>query len=220
VTDSSALAVLYRGRFQGADADRSRVWQVLTRSVFQPYVPTTGKVLDLGSGYGEFINLIEARNRYALDLNPDAKARVRPEVEFFQQSSTDRWPLDDGALDTVFSSNFLEHLPHKDAVVETLQQAFRTLKSGGKLVLLGPNIRFLANEYWDFFDHLVPLSDRSLVECLSAQGFIVERCVPRFLPYTMSGKKPPPSFMIQLYLAMPFAWPIFGRQFLIVCRKP
>jgi SAM-dependent methyltransferase len=218
--EASALAVLYRGRFHGADADRSRVWQVLTGRVFQPLVPKEGSVLDVGSGYAEFINQIEARRRYAIDLNPDAKARVHPEVQFFAQSCADRWPLEDGALDVVFTSNFLEHLPNKDAVVATVKEARRCLKAGGRIICLGPNIRFLAGEYWDFFDHLVPLSDRSMVECLAAQGFEVERVVPRFLPYTMSGKKPPPSAFIKLYLAMPWVWPLFGRQFLVVAKKP
>lgn len=217
--EPQALAALYRERFQGADADRSRVWQVLTRTVFQPLMPSEGAVLDVGSGYGEFINQIEARRRYAIDLNPDARARVAPEVQFFAQSCAERWPLEDGALDVVFTSNFLEHLPSKEAVVATVKEAWRTLKPGGRIICLGPNIRFLAGEYWDFFDHLVPLSDRSMAECLTAQGFSVERVVPRFLPYTMSGKKPPPSAFIRLYLALPFVWPVFGRQFLVVARK-
>lgn len=217
--EPEALSVLYRERFQGAAADRARVWRVLTERVFQPLVPRDGAVLDVGSGYGEFINQIAAGRRYAIDLNPDARARAAPEVQFFAQSCAERWPLDDAALDLVFTSNFLEHLPSKDAVVATVREAQRCLKTGGRIVCLGPNIRFLAGEYWDFFDHLVPLSDRSMAECLTAQGFSVERVVPRFLPYTMSGKKPPPSALIHLYLAMPLVWPLFGRQFLIVARK-
>lgn len=196
------------------------MWQVLIEGFFQALVPRDGALLDLGSGYGEFINQISARRRLAMDLNPDARARVDAGVEFLQQSSTDRWPIDDGALDVVFTSNFLEHLPGKEAVAATVEQAFRCLRPGGRLICLGPNIRFLANEYWDFFDHLVPLSDRSLVECLQAQGYSIERVVPRFLPYTMSGRPPPPSAFIRLYLAMPQTWPVFGKQFLIVARKP
>ena len=219
MADSNALAVLYRGRFRGASADRSRVWQVLNESVFQTYVPKDGAVLDLGAGYGEFINNISAAKRYAIDLNPDARGQLSPGVEFFEQSSSTKWPLADGSLDVVFTSNFLEHLQSKEAVDDAVGEALRCLKPGGRLICLGPNIRFLASEYWDFFDHQVPLSDRALAECLEARSFVLERVVPRFLPYTMARKPPPPSFLIRLYLAMPFAWPLFGKQFLIVGRK-
>jgi SAM-dependent methyltransferase len=220
VDDSGSLAVLYRGRFQGADAHRTRVWQALNEGFFQALVPKEGSVLDLGSGYGEFINQIVARQRYAIDLNPDARARVGTEIQFIQQSSSERWPLEDATLDVVFTSNFLEHLPTKESVIETLSQARRCLKPGGRLICMGPNIRFLASEYWDFFDHIQPLSDRAMEECIVALGFELERVVPRFLPYTMSRSKPPPSFFIRLYLAMPFVWSLFGKQFLLVARKP
>ena len=41
---------------------------------------------------------------------------------------------------------------------------------GGTLLILQPNIRFLADEYWDFVDHQLPLSDRSVVEALELLG--------------------------------------------------
>ncbi len=41
--------------------------------------------------------------------------------------------------------------------------------------------------YWDYFDHLIPLTDRSLAEALEMNGFRVEEQIPRFLPWTMTG---------------------------------
>ena len=38
----------------------------------------------------------------------------------------------------------------------------------------------------------------------------------RFLPYTMSGNREMPIAFVKAYLNMPFAWPIFGKQFLVV----
>ena len=216
----SELATLYRARFEGADADRARVWRVLVDQAFQRYVPVEGSVLDVGCGWGEFINAIGAKKRYAVDLNPDAGARLGPGIEFFRQSCADPWPLPDGSLDAVFTSNFLEHLPTKDLVVATVEQAVRCLRPGGRMICMGPNVRLVPGAYWDFFDHHVPLSERSLGECLQSRGLTIERSVACFLPYTMSGKKPPPSFLIRAYLALPLAWPLFGRQFLVVAVKP
>lgn len=214
------LAKIYRARFEGAEADRARVWEALTQGHFQRYVSPDAAVLDVGCGWGHFINTVKARRRCAIDLNPDVRARLAPEVEFFQQSCAERWPVEDGSLDTVFTSNFLEHLPTRLAISLTVQQALRCLKPGGRLVCIGPNIRYVPGRYWDFFDHNIPLTERSLSECLVNEGFTVERATARFLPYTMSGSTPPPSFMIRAYLAMPFAWPLFGKQFLVVARKP
>ena len=86
---------------------------------------------------------------------------------------------------------------------------------------MGPNIKYLPGAYWDFFDHYVELSELSLSEALSNCGFEIEKCVRRrFLPYTMSNGKQYPIWTLQLYLAMPWIWPIFGKQFLVVGRKP
>ena len=120
----------------------------------------------------------------------------------------------------VFTSNFFEHLPDKDALRRTLQEALRCLKPGGRIICLGPNIRFLHGTYWDFWDHFLPLTDRSLVEGLRLCGFAVERVEPRFLPYSMSLGWTPPIAFLRLYLRCPAAWRWFGKQFLVVARKP
>ncbi len=101
----------------------------------------------------------------------------------------------------------------------TLEEAFRCLKPDGKLLAMGPNIRFLASEYWDFWDHLLALSDRSLAEGLENSGFIILENHDRFLPYTMVNRREQPLFMLSLYLKLRPAWKFFGRQFLIIAAK-
>ncbi len=214
------LAREYRLRFTTLAPYRNRVWEVLIRDFFQRYVPDDAAVLDLGAGWGEFIRNIQAGSKYAMDLNPDTQERVGPAVRFFLQDCSQEWALPSDSLDVVFTSNFFEHLPTKDALRRTLAQALRFLKPGGRLICLGPNIRFLHGSYWDFWDHYLPLTDRSLVEGLSLAGFAVERCVPRFLPYTMSQRYNPPVSCVALYLRLPLLWRVFGKQFLVIGRKP
>jgi SAM-dependent methyltransferase len=214
------LQGLYARRFDGRTNYRDEVWRTLIRSYFVRWVPSDAAVMDVGCGYGEFINNVAARTKYAMDLNPDAAAVVSAEVNLVQQDCSSPWGLADQELDVVFSSNFLEHLPSKHHVHRTLEEAFRCLRPGGRLILLGPNLRFVGGEYWDFFDHHVPLTDRSVVEAVVDCGFQIEEVRPRFLPYTMSSGRHYPSWVLRTYLRLPLAWRFVGKQFLVVASRP
>ena len=209
----------YRQRFAETQAYRTAIWQVLVRDFFQQWIPPTSRVLDLGCGWGEFINYVTADQRFGMDLNPDSPAHLDPAVKLIAQNCAERWPIDDGSLDVVFSSNLFEHFLTKDLLRSTLLEAARCLRPGGRLICMGPNIRFVGGEYWDFWDHYLPLTDRSLSEVLQIVGFHIERCWPRFLPYTMSRGSTPPLPLVRLYLKWPWCWPLFGKQFLIIAER-
>ena len=216
---NQALDIIYENRFYGSEEDRNRVWQVLTKYYFQRWIRISDVVLDVGAGYCEFINNIQARTKYALDLNPVMPLKAAPEVTVLNQNATEiNIPAD--SVDVAFTSNFFEHLPDKAALQACLLEVHRVLKPGGLLLAMGPNIRFCYDVYWDFFDHFIPLSDRSLGEALKMTGFRLETITPRFLPYTMKDKKPPLPILIRAYLNLHFCWRFMGKQFLIMARKP
>ena len=219
-SSSQDLAKIYRARFEGHDEYRRRVWAQLIRHLFRPLIPARGKVLDLGAGQGEFINQVPAETRWAMDLNPDSVAHWEKGVIPLQQDCSQPWPLPENSLDLVFTSNFFEHLPDKECLKQTLQQALQALRPGGHLVALGPNIRLLPGTYWDFWDHFLPLTDRSLAEVGRLVGFTVERATAATLPYSMSMGLQPPVWAIRIYLALPLLWRFFGKQFLVVLKKP
>jgi SAM-dependent methyltransferase len=214
------LQRIYELRFRATSDYRAAVWRVLISQRFQRYLRPTDAVLDLGCGYGEFINQIRCGSKFAMDLNPDAPNRVAADVKCLLQDCAAVWPLPDNSLDVVFTSNFFEHLPDKAALGRALDQTFRCLKPTGRLIAMGPNIKYLPGTYWDFWDHYLPLTELSLREALENRGFAVEECVPRFLPYTIIGGPHYPLFFVRVYLLLPLAWRIFGRQFLVVARKP
>lgn len=217
--DGPELQRIYATRFTGKTDYRTSVWRVLV-SYFSQWFPRMGTVLDLGAGYCEFINNVTAGEKYAMDLNPDVHKRAAQGVTVLQQDCSDSWPLPEGHLDAVFTSNFLEHLVDKAAVGAVLSNAYRCLKPGGRFIAMGPNIKYLPGAYWDFFDHYVELTELSLAEALSNCGFEIEKTVARFLPYTMSQGPQYPVWVLRLYLAVPAAWPIFGKQFLVIGQKP
>lgn len=214
------LSKIYHRRFVRTAAYRNKVWQVLTREFFRRWVAADAVVLDLGCGYGEFINNIAAGRKLAMDLNPDAPAHLAREVEFLHQDCSAPWPLPDNSLDVVFTSNFFEHLPDKDCLNRTLRQALRCLKPGGQLIAIGPNIKFLHGEYWDFYDHHVYLTETSLGEAMEVEGYQIDVLKPKFLPFTMVEAPEYPMFFVRLYIAMPWLWRLRGKQFLVIARKP
>jgi len=217
---SIALQDTYQKRFQDNETYRDSVWRILCNGVFSKYIRKEATLLDLGAGWGEFSRNIAAGKKYAMDLNPDCGARVKGFSEFLQQDCSAPWPLKDGALDVVFTSNFLEHLPNKGLIDATLDQALRCLKKGGLMICVGPNIKYLPGLYWDYWDHYTPISDKSMAEALTRCGFAVDEIIPKFLPHTMSGGRNPPLWTVKLYLRLRFAWPFFGKQFFVVARKP
>jgi SAM-dependent methyltransferase len=220
-TSDSVLAAQYRRRFEAEQAGRAAVWQVLVEAWFSRYVNDAAAVLDLGCGWGAFINRVTAPRRYGIDLNADAAGHVDDDVVLFNQSAADPWPLADGSLDLVFTSNFLEHLPSRNAIMAALGEAFRCLRPGARIVCLGPDIRYAKGDYWNFFDHIIPLTAQSLSEALDLAGFRTDQVIDRFLPYTLAGRRRvPPSFAIRAYLRFRPAWRILGRQFLVVAAKP
>jgi SAM-dependent methyltransferase len=213
------LQRIYERRFSGLHEYRDAVWRVLVDEYFAQWIPARGAVLDLGCGHCEFINNVRAETRFGIDLNPESLQRAASGVQILLQSCAEPWAMADDSLDVVFTSNFFEHLYTKHDLREALLQAWRCLKPGGRIIAMGPNIRYLPGEYWDFYDHYLALTELSLGEVMSETGFTLEKQIPRFLPYTMARGRQHPLWMLRLYLKLKFAWPLFGKQFLVVASK-
>jgi SAM-dependent methyltransferase len=217
----SNLSALYRFRFRETERQRKMlIWQTLCDHYFQGLIGRDKIVADLACGYGEFINNIKAAKKYAIDLNPDAIKFLGPEVTFFNSRADEISGIADDTVDVTFTSNFLEHLKTKEECDAVLAEVLRTLKPGGRFIIMGPNIRYLAAEYWDFYDHYLPLSHLSLEEGLVQAGYEIASIIPRFLPYTTRSALPQHPMLVALYLKLPIAWHILGKQFLVVGRKP
>ena len=217
---SEELQQEYAMRFAAMAPYRQAVWKILIRDFFSRWITRECAVLDLGCGWGEFINQIDAARRFGMDLNPDSPRKLAPDITFYGQDCSEPWPLPANTLDVVFTSNFFEHLPSKMSLRRTIDQAYRCLKPGGRLICLGPNIKLLPGAYWDFWDHYLPLTEASLSEGIRLAGFEIQTEMARFLPYSMSQGFAPPLFFLQVYLHIPILWRFFGRQFLVIGRKP
>lgn len=219
--DQSNLQSIYSTRFdQSVHNIRLELWDVLCQYWIQRYIPTTATVLDVAAGQCEFINQIQCGSRIALDLNEDVVKYAAPGVRTIIAASDDMHQINSASVDIVFVSNFFEHLPTKQCLLDTLREIQRVLHKGGKLLILQPNIRLLNGAYWDFFDHLLPLTDRTLVEALELAHLQVDEVKARFLPYTTLSRYPQHPLLIRLYLSFPPAQWLLGKQSWIVASKP
>src|ERR1700722_10560469 len=213
--ESDQLKKLYGNRFAEEKAQRDDVWQVLCERFFQRWVPTDATVLALAAGHCEFINHIVAARRIAVDLNPDVANRANAGIETHILRSDELVDIKDQSIDVVFISNFFEHIT-RDVILSTLVEVRRVLKSDGRLLVLQPNVRYCARDYWQFFDHITPVDDRALAEALAATGFSVEKCIPRFLPYSTQSRLPSWPWLVRLYLRGALAWGGGGAQAFLV----
>lgn len=213
---------LYRQRFAAVDQrKREALWAVLCRVVLQRYVDPAATVVDLGAGFCEFINSIRCRRKIAVDANPAVRQHAGADVQIILGEMPGvLGQLADASADVVFCSNFFEHLRDKEGVLAVLREIDRILVPGGRLLVIQPNIRYAYKEYWDFFDHHVPLSHGSLSEALQMTGFRIDEVRPRFLPYTTKSRLPQAGWLLRLYLALPPAQWVLGKQMLVVGRKP
>jgi ubiquinone/menaquinone biosynthesis C-methylase UbiE len=209
---------IYRRRFETDKEFRKGMYTILCESFFQKYVPKESSILEIGAGYCEFINTIQAKKKIALDINPDVRIHAQENVQTIIGKSTDMKNIENESIDRVFANNFFEHLTKPD-IIQTLHEVHRVLKPEGEFLVLQPNIRYCAKDYWMFFDHITPLDDRSLAEALEISGFSVMVCIPRFLPYTMKSRLPKSFMGLKVYLKLPILWKLFGAQTFIHAEK-
>ena len=217
------LKVLYANRFDHRQRRaKNALWKVLIDSFLQAHVGRNGRVLDIAGGYCEFINQVEAREKYLIDLNPDAQDFADPNVKVLHLDI-----LDDineklvpfAYFDAIFVSNFFEHLRSKEELIQVLSFCFDRLRSGGKLLVIQPNFKYSYREYYDFIDHYLPITDRSLEEVLRAIGFSIETMIPRFLPFSTKGR-PSSTLLLGIYLKIPLLWYFLGGQLFVKASRP
>lgn len=94
-------------------------------------------VLDAGSGpnYPFQYEIAEHGCQvYSVDINPELlNSKPHPNIQHIV-ASIDAMPVPSGSIDTVYCISVLEHLPY-DTVKRVLQEFYRVLKPGGRLVL-------------------------------------------------------------------------------------
>ena len=108
----------------------------------------SGVVLDYGCGEGRHTPhwRRESNRVVGVDINEPSITRARlncPEVEFYP--STARLPFEDRSFDAVVMLDVIEHVASEKA---TLEEVWRVLRAGGRLILTTP----YRNLFGDWYD--------------------------------------------------------------------
>jgi len=59
-----------------------------------------------------------------------------------------------------------------------------------------------------------------MIEALEGAGFRMVEVRPRFLPYTTKSRLPAWPILVKLYLRVPLAHMVLGKQMFLVAEKP
>jgi ubiquinone/menaquinone biosynthesis C-methylase UbiE len=126
------LKEVYEQRFDEADqAAKEAIWHELGRFL-QRFIVPNARVVDIACDLGYFIRNVKAEDRWATDIR-DVESALPKDVHFVRASGlelADVMPNDH--FDLAFFSNYLEHLPSTEAVLQQLRVTFSLLKPGGR----------------------------------------------------------------------------------------
>jgi SAM-dependent methyltransferase len=219
-----SLTRIYEHRFDGIPpAKKLAVWREIAEFILKDAARLRGgaaiaSVLDPACGDGEFLNGCLGQSTQLLGCDLRQRPTSLHDSIGFHQGFFQTLDLDQH-FELIWVSNLLEHLPDPETLQDFLLQSKSRLSPGGILTIMGPNIKYCASEYWDFADHLLPLSHLTVLEHLASAGFETLDCSPRFLPYSFRSRLPAHPLLTRTYLKIRPAWQLLGKQFLIRAKS-
>lgn len=136
-------------------------------------------VLDVGCGRGEFLSLLkeEGIGAYGIDLNPEMVTLAQDRGLVVQEADAIEHlrSLPEESLDGIFCSHVTEHLPVA-RLNQFLEESFRTLKSGSRLVFETPNVAspvVLTLTFYRDWTHCPPIHPDTVRMLVELAGFQV-----------------------------------------------
>ncbi len=157
-------------KFYSFLARHDRIGETAQQHIFAGYAEhfiAGQKVLDVGSGFGEFLDLLKDRGVIGFGVDVDQgmirESRARGHTIFVSDALTFLRETR-RRFDGVFMGNFVEHFSSED-VLALVKGAHRVLRPGGRVVVATPDPRSMhvhLHEFWRDATH-VRLYDRDLL---------------------------------------------------------
>ena len=144
----------------------------------------SGNILEIGSGIGnispyfiedgaditlsDFDRTYLPRLEQRFEMHPNLKGIYR--IDLTDKELEKNHPALIGAFDTVFALNVVEHIEYHH---QALQNAFKLLRTGGRVVILVPAFQFLFNGFDEQLGHYRRYTAKTLKNLLESAGFRV-----------------------------------------------
>jgi SAM-dependent methyltransferase len=184
----------------------------------------SGDILEIGSGIGNISGFFIGNNAsisfsdfdksYFPELmekyegNPNLKGIYH--LDFSDEKLESKHPELIGTFDTVFALNVVEHIPNHD---QAIKNAYKLLRSNGKIIILVPAFQALFNQFDVQLGHQRRYNKKSLKELISSNGFKIVHSqyfnfigiLGWFISGKILGKKMIPEGQMKLYnILVPF----------------
>ena len=126
-----------------------------------------GKILDIGCSTGNF--LAQCKGGMGIDIDEGQLDIARKRGFKVQRVDVNgHFPFKDGPFDAINCRHVIEHL---DRPLEFMEECYRILRKGGKLVLMTPNMRRDKEHFWHDYTHKRPFIRESLSKIAYDAGF-------------------------------------------------
>lgn len=161
----------------------------LTRYLTENYLRgyAGGRLLDLGSGRGEFLHGFAELGFAATGADrsrPKAPRFPEPVLELDYEKAA--LPVADGSFDVLFNKSVFEHVSNIGAV---LGECRRVLVSGGRMLSMVPDWTAQFRHFYDDWTHVRPFTLTGLKECIQSHGFRVRTAI-RFRQLPLLWERP------------------------------
>ena len=106
--------------------------------------PAKGRILDIGAGTGDFLNVTKQNGWETIGVEPSDKAKaiaLKKEVPFVEETTS----LESHSFDVITMWHVLEHVPDLDSQIKELK---RLLKPNGSLIVAVPNFKSFDAKYY------------------------------------------------------------------------
>jgi ubiquinone/menaquinone biosynthesis C-methylase UbiE len=169
-------------------------------------IPLGSKLLEIGCGRGEFLEFFQRAGLdcYGVDLSDYCKKNTTGLKVDCLDVAKENLPYSDDYFDVVYHKSVLEHLYSPDRI---MQETYRVLKPGGRIIVLTPDWLSQMKTFYEDFTHCRPYTKSALQDVLGVYGFS-DVHVELFYQYPAIWKYPvikAISKLLQLLISTPMA---------------